>query len=307
MRPIRPIEPNLRRAAKALLEGKLVVLPTETVYGLAADAANPEAVHRIFSAKGRPSDNPLIVHVGFMESIANWASEIPDELEPLARAFWPGPLTVVLPKHRRVPFETTGGLDSVAIRIPSHTATLAVIQESELGLAMPSANPFMNLSPTRADAIDPSLFPFIECIIDGGPSRVGIESTVLSLVGKPQILRPGMISAEEIEAVLGQSIQSSDQKERLSPGMYQRHYAPKTPAILVDELDATDSGLTFSYAQNPNQIQMPSDAINYAKKLYSALADMEQRDLEIIKIQRPTYTDGWEAIMDRLEKATAPG
>lgn len=305
MRPLRPVEPNIRRASNALLRGDLVVLPTETVYGLAADAANPEAVERIYEAKGRPSENPLIVHVSQMESLSLWVAESPRVLNALAEAFWPGPLTVVLPKSHRVPKITTGGLETVAIRIPSHSATLAVIDECGLGLAMPSANRFMGLSPTRADRIDPELATFCDCIIDGGPCRVGIESTILDLSSSsPQILRPGMISAEEIQAVIGRFGAATEAAPRV-PGSYRRHYAPTKPARLVDAVSAGEAGLVFRYADSVNQIQMANDPAMYARKLYVSLSDLESRDIDEILIERPPDEPEWQAVWDRLRKATA--
>lgn len=305
MKPLRPVEPNLRRAANALLAGDLVVLPTETVYGLAADAANPEAVAKIFEAKGRPSDNPLIVHVSNMEAVELWADHLPKGMLKLARAFWPGPLTVVVPKNPRVPDIVTAGLDTVAIRIPSHSIALAVLELTEMGLAMPSANPFMGLSPTRADRIDPSVAAHVACIIDGGPCRVGIESTVLDLSdGTPKILRPGMITAEEIEAVIG-TVEAAPGTDRKSPGMYRRHYAPRVTTVLAEKALASDSGLVFGYSAGDNQIQMPSDPVNYAKRLYVALSDLEGRGVERIVIEEPPKGSEWAGVWDRVSKATA--
>ena len=305
MRPLRPVEPNLRRAANALLAGELVVLPTETVYGLAADAANPEAVAKIFEAKGRPSDNPLIVHVAQMEAVELWSDHMPKGMLKLARAFWPGPLTVVVPKNPRVPSIVTAGLETVAIRIPSHSLALAVLEMTGMGLAMPSANPFMGLSPTRADRIDPSVAAHVACIIDGGPCRVGIESTVLDLSdGTPKILRPGTITAEEIEAVIG-TVEVVDSAERKAPGMYKRHYAPAVPALLVKKAADGDAGLVFGYTTHENQIQMPSDPVNYAKKLYVALSDLEGRGVERIMIEEPPTGTEWAGVWDRVSKATA--
>lgn len=305
MRPLRPVEPNLRRAANALLAGDLVVLPTETVYGLAADAANPEAIAKIFEAKGRPHENPLIVHVSHMDAVELWSDHLPKGMLKLARAFWPGPLTVVLPKNPRVPAIVTAGLDTVAIRIPSHSLALAVLEMTGMGLAMPSANPFMGLSPTRADRIDPAVAAHVACIIDGGPCRVGIESTVLDLSdGTPKILRPGMITAEEIEAVIG-SLEVVGDSERKSPGMYRRHYSPRVPTVLVQKATAQDAGLVLGYTDSPNQIQMPSDPVNYAKKLYVALSDLEGRGVDRIVIEEPPKGSEWAGVWDRVSKATA--
>ncbi|MEI7575448.1 MAG: L-threonylcarbamoyladenylate synthase [Armatimonadota bacterium] len=305
MRPLRPVEPNLRRAANALLAGDLVVLPTETVYGLAADAANPEAVAKIFEAKGRPPENPLIVHVSHMDAVELWSDHLPKGMLKLARAFWPGPLTVVLPKNPRVPDIVTAGLDTVAIRIPSHSLALAVLEMTGMGLAMPSANPFMGLSPTRADRIDPTVAAHVTCIIDGGPCRVGIESTVLDLSdGTPKILRPGMITAEEIEAVIG-SLEVLGDSDRKSPGMYRRHYSPRVPTVLVHKAAEQDAGLVLGYTNSPDQIQMPSDPVNYAKKLYVALSDLEARQVNRIVIEEPPKGSEWAGVWDRVSKATA--
>ncbi len=292
---------SLDFATKAISEGKLVGLPTETVYGIAANALDPAAVKGIFDLKGRPSDNPLIVHLASSEQLDRIAAEVPKAAIELAKRFWPGPLTLVLPKRPEVPDITTAGLDTVAVRVPAHPVALALLEKTG-PLAAPSANRFMQLSPTRADAIDSQIAGGLACILDGGPCEVGIESTVLDLSGgTPTILRPGMISVELIESVLGVQVDAGE--SRRSPGNYPRHYSPRTPLRLVRELGADDSGLTFNGPRNERQIQMPAEPRAYASQLYGALHRLDELGVELIHVQLPPKGAKWVAINDRLTKA----
>lgn len=301
MKIFEPSDDAIWEASEAIRRGELVGMPTETVYGLAADATNVEAVRRIFEAKRRPSDNPLIVHVASMLQVATVAADIPAEAVALGEAFWPGPFTLVLPKRSNVPSEVTAGLPTVAVRVPDHAIALKLIQVSERPLAAPSANTFMSLSPTRALDIEPKIMDKLTMILDGGPTTFGIESTVVQVLPEVRILRPGSISRKEIEMVLGREI-AVGSKERLSPGQYDRHYAPSTPVRLVHDLDDLP-GLGFLVA-GENQINMPSDAASYATVLYSSLRQLDELGLEAIYVERPPVLPEWEAVWDRLRKAS---
>ncbi len=299
-----PTRENLERVAHEIAQGELAVLPTETVYGLAADALNYAAVAKIFELKGRPADNPLIVHVSSVEQIEDFADSVPDVVRSLAAAFMPGPLTVVLPKRSSVLDIVTGGLDTVAIRIPDHPACLAVIELSERALAMPSANPFMGLSPTKIDMLDRSIADSVCSIIDGGACTVGIESTVLDLTGEPTILRLGSVTREEIERVLSHKIGEGGTAHK-APGMYRRHYAPRTKCLATTAIDPATAGLVFDEPTNANQIRMSSDPKVYAQQLYASLADLDSQGHDEIFVVLPPLTAPWMAIWDRISKATA--
>lgn len=307
MRILGPTAEHIEQAGEAIRDGKLVIIPTETVYGLAANALDSNAVEKIFTAKGRPSDNPLIVHVESRNTVDELAQSIPDYAERLMDTLWPGPLTLVLPKRSSVPDITTAGLDTVAIRIPANGIALRVIRAAKLPLAAPSANRFMAISPTRPEHIDSELAKHVEILMDGGPCDVGLESTVIDCTGSnPRILRPGRITRENVENILRMPVLGSNGAEpKRSPGMYRRHYAPQTPTNLVDTLSPSDSGLTFSEPKNENQIRMSSDPREYATELYNALHILDQRSLARISIQSPPDTPGWEAVWDRLRKAVS--
>jgi L-threonylcarbamoyladenylate synthase len=304
MTPLQPTRENLAFAAQELRNGNLAVLPTETVYGLAADATNEEAVRKIFEVKGRPSDNPLIVHISSLKQIHQFASFVPSSVQTLAEAFMPGPLTVVLPKQINVSETVTGGLDTVAIRMPDHPACLAVMELGDLSLAMPSANPFMGLSPTNVSMVAPTIVAGVSVLIDGGSCAVGIESTVLDLTGEPTILRLGSIRREDIEQVLSLKVGEGG-TSRKAPGMYRRHYAPRTKCTVVGTVSSEQPGLVLGEPANANQIQMSSDYGSYARQLYASLADMDSRGLDEFFIQAPPMNVHWLAVWDRLSKATS--
>lgn len=305
MRILKPSPAAILKAAQALRAGQLVVIPTETVYGLAADATNPEAVRKIFAAKQRPSDNPLIVHISDLAQLEAVAGAIPDSAKKLMKRFWPGPLTLVLPKKTSVPEEVTAGLDTVAVRMPSHPVALEVIQVAGTPLAAPSANRFMRLSPTRAENVERAIADQAEMILDGGPCKIGLESTVLDCTEEvPRILRPGGITRANIQAALGYPLgEVPASGERRSPGMYGRHYAPLTPLVLVEQVGGDDAGLIFGNTQNSNQISMPPSAAAYSAVLYDALHRLDQRKVSTIYVQMPPETAEWEAVLDRLRKA----
>ncbi|MFI5385499.1 MAG: L-threonylcarbamoyladenylate synthase [Fimbriimonadales bacterium] len=308
MKIVPATDENIARAATAIRKGKLVVMPTETVYGLAADAMNQKAVKDIFSAKDRPSDNPLIIHIADIGQVETVAREFPKSAQVLAERFWPGPLTLVLWKTPGVCSEVTGGLDTVGVRMPSHPVALALIRQAGTPLAAPSANRFMKLSPTKAEHIDPALARRVELVLDGGASQVGVESTVVDCThSTPRILRPGGISRGEIEAALGAPLGTlpPDPKRR-SPGMYQRHYAPQASLVLVPKLSIEMAGLTFEPPANERQIRMPRSSGAYSSMLYDSLHKLDRMKVGTIYVEELPDGAEWEAARDRLQKASQP-
>ena len=329
---LEPTIASLSQVAKELAQGGIAVLPTETVYGLAASIEHPSAIEAIFRAKGRPNDNPLIVHIHSIEQLGKLAVDIPEAVKQLAHAFWPGPLSVVLKKSDKVSGLITAGGDTVAIRMPDHPVPLAVMAQENLCLAMPSANLFMGLSPTSAGMVGAEIVSASYAVINGGPCSVGIESTVLDLSGEvPTILRLGVISAEEISAVLGESVKVAETIERVteavgtevfgskaggtevlrSPGQYKRHYAPRTMAILVSKISQNGYGLScLRSVESPlfagRQIFVGDTPKEYAKNLYAALAELDALGIEVIEIEKPPTSEAWQAVWDRLTKATTP-
>jgi len=275
-----------------LRAGKLVAFPTETVYGLGANALDTRAVRNIFEAKGRPSSSPLIVHVSSVEMARELAAVWPEDADKLARRFWPGPLTIVVPKNSRVPDIVTAGLLSVGLRIPAHPVALALLQAAQIPIAAPSANRFTQLSPTTAEHVREA-FPDI-FIVDGGACKVGIESTVISLAGrKPRILRPGMISQREIEDAIG-PVETGSGPE--SPGQHPRHYSPRTPVILgTPPVEGRGARLDLA--------TMPGDPAHYAEQLYATLHALDRQGYDWIAIELPPDTPEWAAVRDRLQRA----
>jgi L-threonylcarbamoyladenylate synthase len=302
-----PTPEAIQTAARTIRQGGVVVIPTETVYGIACDALNKDAVMRVFEVKGRPSDNPLIVHISEWDMLDMVAQDIPPLAKKFAEKYWPGPLTLVLPKRPEVPMETTGGLNSVAVRMPRHRVALDVIRQAERPIAAPSANVFMALSPTRAQDIDPEILVEVDVILDGGPCEVGLESTVLDLTDDtPRILRPGAITRADIQAITGRPLGLNPPPDvRKSPGMYRRHYAPNARVVLVDALTEGQIGLSFEEPANPQQIKMPDDPIAYGAVLYTALRRLDKPETDTIFVQEPPDEPQWEAVLDRLRKASA--
>jgi L-threonylcarbamoyladenylate synthase len=307
------IDPELLARAGAIIRsGGLVAFPTETVYGLGANALDPRAVDRIFEVKGRPASSPLIVHVGSIEMARSLAREWPADADELARRFWPGPLTLVVAKAPGIPHNVTAGLPTVGLRQPDHPVALALIEEAGVPIAAPSANLFTGLSPTTAEHVLKSLGDSIDLILDGGATRVGIESTVLALTGaRPRLLRPGMISREDIEAVVGEIDAGRFEIDGAhpSPGLHERHYSPATPLFLIDGELLPERGrgaylwltqpLPAGYAE-----QMPPDAASYAAVLYDTLHRLDDGSFEWIAIERPPSWPDWVAVIDRLERAS---
>jgi len=282
---------NIHRAAALIRAGELVVMPTETVYGLAANALDENAVRKIFEAKGRPESNPLIVHVASLETARNLASEWPGDAQTLAERFWPGPLTIVVPKQSSVPDIVTASLPSVALRHPAHPVAQALLRETRLPVAAPSANRFTELSPTTPQHVPEE---FASMILDGGPCTVGIESTVISLIGgQRRILRPGMVSRAAIEEAIG-PVEVGVGAE--SPGQHAKHYSPRTPVFLGDP-PPSGNGVRLDFAL------MPSDPTGYAEALYRTLHDLDQKRLDWIAIAPPPDTPEWDAVHDRLRRA----
>lgn len=323
MKPVTADQAAINHAADLLRQGRLVALPTETVYGLGADAKNPEAVKRIFAAKGRPADHPLIVHIPDKAALTDWAIEIPEIAWKLAERFWPGPLTIVLKKHPDVPMEVTGGQDTVALRIPNHPVALSVLQAFGGGIAAPSANRFCRISPTQASHVEEELGDKVDMILDGGACQVGLESTIIDLsVELPKLLRPGQISKAEIESVLQQPLLLPEENEKIhAPGMMEVHYAPLTKTLLCtqdqvkvilqgDDLKHQHKMGILSFGREINLgfidkvIVMPVTVNDYGQLLYSKLRELDHADLDLILVEQPSQTEEWQAVNDRLYKAT---
>lgn len=307
---IYPTHDELRHAAELLRAGRLVAFPTETVYGLGANALSAQAVARIFEAKGRPHTSPLIVHLASREAAAEVVSRWPEEASKLAERFWPGPLTLVLPKQPSVPDIVTAGLGTVGVRVPSHPVALALLRECGLPLAAPSANRFTQLSPTTAEHVRRSLGDRVDYILDGGPCTVGIESTVISLAGEPTLLRPGGISRAQIEKVIGPVSVMTEAKEgaHASPGMHAKHYSPRTRLLLTDGTVPTEGHgvylrLSRTAQRELESLQMPMAPTAYAAALYATLHELDQRGLDWIAVELPPDTPEWTAVIDRLRRA----
>ena len=318
---------DVARAAALLSAGELVAFPTETVYGLGADARNPIAIGKIFAAKGRPAEHPLIVHLSDASHLERWAVNIPEVAFKLAAAFWPGPLTLILKRNPSVPDAVTGGQDTVGLRVPDHPLALQLLREfgsaNGGGLAAPSANRFGRVSPTTAAHVREELGDSVAMILDGGPCAVGIESTILDLSGgKARILRPGMLDAAAIGAVLGYVPKFGGQQDapRVS-GSMESHYAPRTPLQLVAAADlaatareALGAGrrvavlaaqpLAFSH---DSLVYSPAsaDPVQFAHDLYARLRELDATGCDLILATAPPAGESWRAVADRLRRAAA--
>lgn len=299
---------EIRRAAELIRAGGLVAFPTETVYGLGAHALDEAAVRRIYEAKGRPATSPLIVHVLNAEMARGLASEWPDAAQRLTERFWPGPLTLVLPKQAIVPDLVTAGLPSVGLRMPSHPMALALLEQARLPIAAPSANRFTHLSPTTAEHVRVGLGSAVDYVLDGGPSWVGIESTVLSLCGEPALLRPGMVTRSEIEESIGPvaTTERVTGEAHTSPGLHERHYQPRTELYLGAPREGRGGYLWWSTeAPSERSVPMPRDATEYASKLYDILHALDSEGLEWIAVEPVPERAEWDGIRDRLKRASA--
>lgn len=325
----------MKEACDLIRAGELVAFPTETVYGLGADALHPEASKKIYAAKGRPSDNPLIVHISKFEDLVSIAREVPPQAKKLADAFWPGPLTMIVWKNEKVPYETTGGMDTVAIRMPNHPVALALIDESGCMIAAPSANTSGKPSPTEAGHVALDLDGKIPMILDGGPVGIGIESTIIDLTEKvPMILRPGYITKEMLEEVLGEEVRidpgiiaADSTKKPKAPGMKYKHYAPKADLVLVEgeqeavvaEINAlvrekqaaglkvgvvaTDETESLYQADYVVTIGARSDEDAIARHLYKILREFDDWNVDAIYSESFSTPRIGQAIMNRLMKA----
>lgn len=293
---------SIREAAERIRAGEVVAVPTETVYGLGANALDAAAVAKIYELKGRPATSPLIVHAASIEMARMLVAEWPPEAEHLARRYWPGPLTLVLPKAQAVPDVVTAGLPTVGIRVPNHPLALALIREAGVPIAAPSANRFMGLSPTTAEHVR-EIFGDAVPVLDGGPCEVGIESTVVSIAaGKMTLLRPGMISIEEVELA---SVPSADGAHP-APGMHRRHYSPRTPLVLSDTPDPRGAYAWINKpASTARSIQMPTSPEAYATRLYSVLHELDREGWPVICVEPAPDTVEWAAVRDRLQRASS--
>lgn len=290
---------TVERAAALIRAGKLVAFPTETVYGLGANALDAAAVARIFQAKGRPLTTPLIVHVDSVEMAKGLASRWPAAADALVGRYWPGPLTLVLPKRECIPDVVTAGLATVGLRMPAHPLALELIRAAGVPIAAPSANRFTELSPTQAGHVPEEL---ADAVLDGGPARVGIESTVLSLLDEPVLLRPGVIPLPEIEALIGpvRAAEAPAEGPHESPGMHLRHYQPSTRVYLLRVEDEPPAGRGAWLRIGR---EMPSDPLEYAAELYAALHRLDEQGLDWIAVERPPDTPAWAGVRDRLQRA----
>ncbi len=324
-----PDRATIARAAAVLRQGGLVAFPTETVYGLGANALDAAAVARIFAAKGRPATNPLIVHVADSAAAGDLVSQWPEEAQRLAARFWPGPLTLVLPGNDRVPPLVTAGGPTVALRVPAHPVALALLRAAGVPIAAPSANRSASLSPTLASHVLRDLEGFVDVLLDGGPTPGGLESTVLDLTTRPcRLLRPGLIAPGELEAVVGPiqrpgayQAATQDLPER-SPGRQPRHYAPQTPLECTSDdgrqraLELCRQGLrvgwlTFTPPAGPGPpalvtYLLPAEPAACAAQLYAALHTLDLANLDRLVAALPPPTEEWLAVHDRLRRASAP-
>jgi len=312
--PASPDPAAIRQAALVIRAGGLVAIPTETVYGLAAHALDEAAVGRIFAAKGRPATNPLIVHVADSADARALSSRWPEAADRLAERFWPGPLTIVVPRAEAIPDIVTASGPTVALRIPAHPVALAILREAGVPIAAPSANRSNAISPTTAQHVIDSLGERVDLIIDAGPTPGGIESTVVQL-DPPALLRPGLVTIAELEAVLGPVARSVEHAIARSPGMTQRHYAPRAQLeicrddaqrVAVLLADGARVGW-LAFDPRPSDaivVAMPGDPREYAARLYAALHDLDRAGVDRIVVAEPPQTDEWLGVRDRLTRAS---
>ena len=306
---------EVRRAADILRRGGLVAFPTETVYGLGADASSAEAVARLYRLKGRPAEHPVIVHFASADEAFGWAREVPESARWLAARFWPGPLTLILKRSEKAQDFVTGGEDSVGLRVPSHPVAQELLKAFKGAIAAPSANRFGQVSPTTAAHVRGDFGAEVDIVLEGGPSEVGIESTIVDLSGAaPALLRPGRISKAQLESVLGTQVGEKTGTSPRHSGGLERHYAPRTPARLVPsyDLDKEIARLKESVAvlafSRPDErvdywLRMPRDAEGYAHRLYDALRELDTAGCEEILVEAPPEAPEWAAVRDRLTRA----
>ena len=306
---------EVRRAAEILRRGGLVAFPTETVYGLGADASSADAIARLYRVKGRPADHPVIVHFASTEEAFGWSRATPATARTLAAKFWPGPLTLVLKRSEKAKDFVTGGQDTVGLRVPAHPLAQELLRAFKGAVAAPSANRFGLVSPTTAAHVRGDLGADVDLVLEGGPTEVGIESTIVDLSGSaPVLLRPGRITRSDIERALGSGVSEKDAASPRHSGGLERHYAPRTPARLVPSYDLDKeiarqkekvAVLAFS---RPDErvdywLRMPRDPQAYAQKLYAALRELDTAGCEEILVEAPPEAPEWAAVRDRLLRA----
>lgn len=312
---------DIEHAASLLRAGNIVAIPTETVYGLAADASNPAAIRKIFAAKQRPIGHPLIVHLSDPERIHQWADQVPDLVWRLVEAYWPGPLTLLLPKKASVSDLITGGHPGVAVRMPAHSVALETLRLLGGEVVAPSANPYGRISSTSASHVLRGMAGRIDAVLDGGDCTVGIESTILDLTGEaPAIARPGQIGRHELEAFLGISLANHATEGRAVPGNVKHHYQPATPTTGIPSEHFSEvlpklignsgrTGIIWWRYPPPSavtaSIRLADNPDDYARMLYTAMHALDQNDLAHIIIELPPLTEPWLAIHDRLSRACA--
>jgi len=297
---------DIQKAAQLLRSGELVVFPTETVYGLGANALDPSAVRKIYALKGRPANSPLIVHVSSVEQARELAADWPQEAERLASEYWPGPLTIVVPKKPIIPDDVTAGLSTVGLRMPRHPVALALLREAGVPVAAPSANRFTQLSPTTAQHVRAAFGDETPFLLDGGPCEVGLESTVIAVTKDGlEVLRPGMAFVNDAAPA---TATAEEEAAHRSPGQHQKHYSPQTRVLLVNRGHLPQEGrgayLWLAYnAVAAWKLRMPEQPEAYAAKLYSVLHDLDREGYEWIAVELPPDAAEWAAIRDRLTRA----
>jgi len=311
---------ELDAAIAALRAGDVIGLPTETVYGLAGDASNPDAVARIYAIKGRPATHPVIVHLADGGQVSRWAREVPASAEALAAAFWPGPLTLVLPRHASVLDTITGGQDTVALRVPAHPIAAAVLRAFDGGLAAPSANRYGRVSPTTAAHVREDLGAAVAIVLDGGPCDVGLESTIVAcLDGRVTLLRPGRITVPALEAAVGPLAESQADAPRV-PGSIVSHYAPRTPVEIVP-VQAVVAALSAHVDAGRRVAVLAPDRVSdaraltwmdaaaepeaYGQSLYANLRTLDRSGADVLLVADPPTGPAWAAVRDRLTRAAA--
>ena len=309
-------EVQIENATATLRAGGLVAFPTETVYGLGADASSVSAVRKIFAAKGRPADHPVIIHLPSVDALSEWAREVPKEVYALADTFWAGPLTLILKRSERVPDIVTGGQDTVGVRVPGHPLALGLLESFGGGLAAPSANRFGRVSPTTAAHVRAELGD-VAMILDGGPCEVGLESTILDMSSaKPRLLRPGAISPLQLAEVLGEEpLVETDTDTPKAPGTLESHYAPTTPVVIAESLtdylgqNADKRLAVLARSQQPAWLEserwlvLPGDPAAYGRELYAGLRELDEAACDEIVVEAVPDIPEWLAVRDRLRRA----
>jgi len=317
------VRDEVKKAVEVLRAGGLVAFPTETVYGLGADASNELAVRRIFAAKGRPSTHPLIVHVAGLDAARAWARVLPPAAEALARAFWPGPLTLILRRSEKAADAVTGGQETVGLRVPNHPLALELLTAFGGGIAAPSANRFGQVSPTTAQHVEAELGDEVDLVLDGGPCAVGVESTIVDLSGAaPRLLRPGGVPKEEVERVLGHDVEVVQHADDVrAPGLLASHYAPRAALRLTEAAGVTQAVLA---AQTGGQrvavlassaqplpagalfLAVPADDAGFARELYAKLREADAAGVDLVVAVPPPASGLGLAVHDRLSRAASP-